>query len=79
MNTCENICYKTQNGYERRDLVSKLDFKFIQALGRGGIGKVWKVEKDGKTYAMKEMLKARVMHKQSIELVMKELELMCRF
>ena len=29
-------------------------------------------------YAMKEMLKARVMHKKSIESVMKELELMCK-
>ena len=35
--------------------------------------------KGGKIYAMKEMLKARVMAKKSIESVMKELELMCRF
>ncbi len=37
-----------------------------------------KVEKDGKMYAMKEMLKVRVMAKKSVESVMKELELMCR-
>jgi len=39
---------------------------------------VLRVERDGKQYAMKEMLKARVMSKKSIESVMKELELMCR-
>ena len=37
-----------------------------------------KVSKDGQLYAMKEMLKARVMSKKSIESVMKELELMCK-
>jgi serine/threonine protein kinase len=39
---------------------------------------VRKVEKDGVMFAMKEMLKARVMAKKSVESVMKELELMCR-
>lgn len=37
-----------------------------------------KVERNGTMYAMKEMLKARVMAKKSVESVMKELELMCR-
>ena len=37
-----------------------------------------KVERNGVMYAMKEMLKARVMAKKSVESVMKELELMCR-
>ena len=36
------------------------------------------VEKGGHKYAMKEMLKARVMSKKSIESVMKELDIMCR-
>lgn len=37
-----------------------------------------KVEKDGVMYAMKEMLKARVMAKKSVESVISELALMCR-
>ena len=36
------------------------------------------MEKDGTMYAMKEMLKARVMSKKSVDSVKKELELMCR-
>ena len=50
------------------------DFKIIKAIGRGGFGKVYLVEKDGKQYAMKEMYKARVMQKESVESVIKELD-----
>ena len=56
------------------------DFVLVKAIGKGGFGKVWKVQRkrDNKVFAMKEMLKARVMAKKSVESVMKELELMCR-
>jgi protein kinase A len=58
--------------------VNKNDFIFHHAIGRGGFGKVLLIEKDGVKYAMKEMLKARVMAKKSVESVKQELELMCR-
>jgi serum/glucocorticoid-regulated kinase 2 len=57
-------------------MVTRADFKDHHAIGRGGFGKVIKVEKDGKFYAMKEMLKARVMAKKSVDSVKRELELM---
>ena len=43
-------------------------------IGRGGFGKVWKVEqkKTQKLYAMKEMLKARVVAKRSVHSVINE-------
>jgi serine/threonine protein kinase len=45
-------------------------------IGRGGFGKVWKVEKRGggpkQLFAMKEMLKARVIAKRSVHSVMNE-------
>ena len=47
-------------------------FEYKYAIGRGGFGKVWRVSSTrlkGETttqFAMKEMLKARVMHKKSI-------------
>ena len=49
------------------------DFKIEKAIGRGGFGKVHIVSKGGKQFAMKEMLKARVMQKGSVESVMNEL------
>ena len=49
-------------------------FKFLHCIGRGGFGKVWKVQfkKDNKFYAMKEMQKARIMSRRSLNSVMAE-------
>ena len=48
------------------------DYKYI--IGKGGFGKVWKVEhsKTRNQYAMKEMLKSLVMTKKSVQSVMNE-------
>ena len=53
-------------------------FQFQYAIGRGGFGKVWRVEKkkEKETFAMKEMSKARVMTKKSVQSVMNELKLL---
>ena len=76
---CPALCSKRNpKGDTTGEQVTKADFTYHNAIGRGAFGKVLKVEKDGKAYAMKEMLKARVMAKKSIESVMKELELMVR-
>lgn len=58
--------------------VSKNHFQFHYVIGRGGFGKVWRVEKkkDKENYAMKEMSKARVMSKKSVNSVMNELKLL---
>jgi serine/threonine protein kinase len=59
-------------------VISKNHFQFQYAIGRGGFGKVWKVEKkkDKEAFAMKEMSKARVMAKKSVQSVMNELKLL---
>ena len=59
-------------------VVSKNHFQFQYAIGRGGFGKVWKVEKkkEKELFAMKEMSKARVMSKKSVQSVMNELKLL---
>ena len=43
-------------------------------IGRGGFGKVWKVElrREKKLFAMKEMSKARIISKRSVNSVMNE-------
>lgn len=54
--------------------MSKNHFQFHYVIGRGGFGKVWKVErkKDKKQFAMKEMNKSRVISKRSVHSVMNE-------
>ena len=49
-------------------------FQFSYVIGKGGFGQVWKVEKkkDRKVYAMKEMSKARVLAKRSVNSVLNE-------
>jgi len=51
---------------------------FHYVIGRGGFGKVWKVEKKNskQTYAMKEMAKSRVISKKSVSSVMNERQLL---
>ena len=51
----------------------------MYAVGRGGFGKVWRVQskKDkGEEFAMKEMAKARVIAKRSVTSVMSEKKLL---
>jgi serine/threonine protein kinase len=58
--------------------VTKNHFQFQYVIGKGGFGKVWKVEKKkgGQLYAMKEMLKCRVISKRSVNSVMNERKLL---
>lgn len=60
--------------------VNKNNFVFQYAIGRGGFGKVWRVEskkdKGNAQFAMKEMMKARVIAKKSVFSVMNELKLL---
>ena len=46
------------------------DFDVIRPIGKGGFGKVFEVEMCGIKFAMKEMLKARILAKQSLGSVM---------
>ncbi len=54
--------------------LTKNNFTYLYCIGKGGFGKVWKVErKKIKTaYAMKEMSKARILTKRSVKSVMNE-------
>ena len=52
----------------------------MNVIGRGGFGKVWKVErKKFKTmYAMKEMSKTRIVNKKSVNSVLNERKLLAQ-
>jgi serine/threonine kinase 32 len=59
---------------KKRAMVQRSHFIFHYCIGKGGFGKVWKVQmkKSQKYYALKEMLKARIYFKRSIESVINE-------
>ena len=54
--------------------ISKSSFQYSFCIGKGGFGKVWKVDrkKFKMEYAMKEMSKARILTKRSVKSVMNE-------
>ncbi len=56
--------------------MSKNLFKYKECIGKGGFGKVWKVQdkraKHVEMFAMKEMSKARILTKRSVKSVMSE-------
>ena len=58
--------------------INKNNFQFHYIIGKGGFGKVWKIElkKTRTLYAIKEMQKARVISKRSVNSVMNERKLL---
>ncbi|CAG9315385.1 unnamed protein product [Blepharisma stoltei] len=58
--------------------ISKTHFQFHYVIGKGGFGKVWKVElkKTREIFAMKEMSKARILAKKSVNSVLNERQLL---
>lgn len=52
--------------------VSAKEFSYICPIGKGGFGKVWKVEakRTKQVFAMKKMYKAKIIQKKSINSVM---------
>lgn len=58
--------------------VSRSHFQFNYVIGRGGFGRVWRVElkRNHQLFAMKEMSKARVLAKKSVNSVINERKLL---
>jgi serine/threonine protein kinase len=58
--------------------VSKANFIYHFCIGKGGFGKVWRVErkKEKNYYAMKEMSKARIITKRSVKSVINERQIL---
>jgi len=70
-----NTNFKTSDfDAENIQAVSKANFVYNFCIGKGGFGKVWRVErkKAKQFYAMKEMSKARIITKRSVKSVINE-------
>jgi len=73
-----NCNFKTEYETDNITAVNKNFFQFHYVIGKGGFGKVWKVEKkkSKQLYAMKEMAKSRVITKRSVNSVINERKLL---
>ena len=62
----------------KEEKLTKSSFKFLNIIGRGGFGKVWKVysKKYKSIYAMKEMSKTKIIDKRSEKSVKAERDLL---
>ena len=60
--------------------IGKATFNILYPVGKGGFGKVWKVEykRSNQVLAMKEMYKAKIIQKKSINSVMNERTLLAK-
>ncbi|CAD8054688.1 unnamed protein product [Paramecium sonneborni] len=76
MGNC-NINEKQEDQLES-NITSISNFQFIDAIGRGGFGKVWKVKKKKNKlfYALKVMSKAKIIQKKSVQSVINERQLL---
>ena len=66
---------KKINGVNKNDTkINKNSFEYISIIGRGGYGRVWKVynKKNKKLFALKEMSKAIIIDKNSVDSVIFE-------
>lgn len=68
----------TSDGLVKEERMSRSDFNFMEAIGEGGYGRVWRVEhlKTRGIFAMKEMSKALIIMKKSVENVFNELKIL---
>ena len=57
----------------------RTNFVFLFCIGKGGFGKVWRVEhkKTRMKYALKEMSKCKIINKKSVNSVLNERNMLC--
>jgi len=69
-----------QNMKVSENNVSNSSFEFLEIIGRGGFGKVWKVlhKKSKKIYAMKKMSKCTIIDKRSETSILEERNLLVK-
>jgi serine/threonine protein kinase len=71
-------CTVHKGDADLNQLLTRNAYKFLYVIGKGGFGRVWKVEqkRTRKIFAMKEMEKSRILSKKSVNSVMNERKLL---
>ena len=71
---------QSQSSYNGKNTLNRNSFKFLYVIGKGGFGKVWKIQsKKTKTiYALKEMSKLKIIDKKSEKSINTEREFLSK-
>ena len=71
---------QSQSSYSTKNALNRNSFKFLYVIGKGGFGKVWKIQsKKTKTiYALKEMSKLKIIDKKSEKSINTEREFLSK-
>ena len=76
----QNNILPNSNSFSSKNILDRNNFKFLYVIGKGGFGKVWKIQsKKTKTiYALKEMSKLKIIDKKSEKSINSEREFLSK-
>ena len=76
----QNNILPNSNSFSSKNILNRNNFKFLYVIGKGGFGKVWKIQsKKTKTiYALKEMSKLKIIDKKSEKSINSEREFLSK-
>ena len=76
----EKLIEQNRSGKTEKKRYDKNDFKFLYVIGKGGFGRVWKIEskKTKQIFALKEMSKLKIIDKKSEKSINSEREFLSK-
>ena len=76
----QNNILPNSNSFSSKNILDRNNFKFLYVIGKGGFGKVWKIQskKTKAIYALKEMSKLKIIDKKSEKSINSEREFLSK-
>ena len=76
----EKLIEQNRNSKTKKNELNRNNFKFLYVIGKGGFGRVWKIEckKTKQIYALKEMSKLKIIDKKSEKSINSEREFLSK-
>ena len=76
----ERLIEQNRNSSTKKNEINKNNFKFLYVIGKGGFGRVWKIQskKTKQIFALKEMSKLKIIDKKSEKSINSEREFLSK-
>ena len=76
----EKLIEQNKNPNQKNNDINKNNFKFLYVIGKGGFGRVWKIQskKNKQIFALKEMSKLKIIDKKSEKSINSEREFLSK-